>query len=77
KGASFLGRLLGNKKKESDDNVTDDAASEFSNLRPEGMEANVFSQPIDNIEFNPRHPPPPEYIRVRARDKKDKDFDHL
>ncbi|KAG9819126.1 WD40 repeat-like protein, partial [Aureobasidium melanogenum] len=45
KGASFLGRLLGNKKKESDDNVTDDAASEFSNLRPEGMEANVFSQP--------------------------------
>ncbi|KAG9540193.1 WD40 repeat-like protein, partial [Aureobasidium melanogenum] len=37
----------------------------------------VFSQPIDNIEFNPRHPPPPEYIRVRARDKKDKDFDHL
>lgn len=41
------------------------------------MEANVFSQPIDNIEFNPRHPPPPEYIRVRARDKKDKDFDRL
>ncbi|KAH0257701.1 WD40 repeat-like protein, partial [Aureobasidium melanogenum] len=77
KGASFLGRLLGNKKKESGDNVTDDAASEFSNLRPEGMEANVFSQPIDNIQFNPRHPPPPEYIRVRARDKKDKDFDHL
>ena len=41
------------------------------------MEANVFSQPVDNFEFNPRHPPPPEYIRVRARDKKDKDFDHL
>ncbi|THV75180.1 WD40 repeat-like protein [Aureobasidium pullulans] len=77
KGASFLGRLLGNKKKETDDNVIDDAASEYSNLRPEGMEANVFSQPVDNIEFNPRHPPPPEYIRVRARNKKDKDFDHL
>jgi WD40 repeat protein len=77
KGASFLGRLLGNKKKDTDDNVTDDAASDFSSLRPEGMEANVFSQPIDNFEFNPRHPPPPEYIRVRARDKKEKDFDHL
>ncbi|KEQ96068.1 hypothetical protein AUEXF2481DRAFT_659731 [Aureobasidium subglaciale EXF-2481] len=77
KGASFLGRLLGNKKKETDDNVIDDAASEYSSLRPEGMEANVFSQPVDNIEFNPRHPPPPEYIRVRARNKKDKDFDHL
>lgn len=77
KGASFLGRLLGNKKKETNDNVIDDAASEYSSLRPEGMEAHVFSQPVDNIEFNPRHPPPPEYIRVRARNKKDKDFDHL
>jgi WD40 repeat protein len=68
---------LGNKKKDPDDHVLDDAASEYSSLRPEGMEANVFSQPLDNIEFNPRHAPPPEYIRVRARHRKEKDFDHL
>ena len=41
------------------------------------MEVAVFAQPLDNFEFNPRHPPPPEYIRVRARHKKEKDFDRL
>ncbi|KAI9667526.1 MAG: hypothetical protein M1821_000342 [Bathelium mastoideum] len=73
---SILSRLRGNKKKEGLDQEND-VESEFGDSRPEGMDAELFSQPIDNIEFNPRHPQPPAYIKVRARNKKEKDFDRL
>lgn len=76
KGVSFLSRIIGNKKKDAPDDVPDDA-SIYSDLRPEGMEAQVFSQPVDNIGYNPRHPQPPAYIRVRTKNKKEKDFDRL
>jgi WD repeat-containing protein 44 len=38
------------------------------------MDADVFSQPIGYI---PKFPLPPKYIKVRARDKKEKDFDRI
>ncbi|KAL9079580.1 MAG: hypothetical protein Q9157_001577, partial [Trypethelium eluteriae] len=73
---SILSRLRGNKKKDGLDQ-DNDVESEFGDARPEGMDAQLFSQPIDNIEYNPRHPHPPAYIKVRARNKKEKDFDRL
>ena len=73
---SILSRLRGNKKRDGleQDNDVD---SDYGDLRPEGLDAELFSQPIDNIEYNPRHPQPPAYIKVRARNKKEKDFDRL
>lgn len=75
---SFLSRIIGGtKKKETDENVSDDVSDAFSDLRPEGMEAQVFSQPVNNIGYEPRHAQPPAYIRVRARYKKERDFDRV
>ncbi|KAK4963963.1 hypothetical protein LTR28_004220 [Elasticomyces elasticus] len=76
KGVSFLSRIIGNKKKDTAENVSD-AGSEQSDPRPEGTDAPIFSQPVDNIEYNPRHPQPPSYIKVRAKHKKERDFDRL
>ena len=73
---SILSRLRGNKKKEGPD-PDNDVESEHGDLRPEGLDAELFSQPIDNIEFNPKQPHPPAYIKVRTRNKKEKDFDRL
>ena len=75
KGVSFLNRIMGNKKKDHVD-IPDDR-SEYSDHRPEGAQAQVFAQPVDNIEYNPTHPQPPAYIKVRARNRKTKDFDRL
>lgn len=38
------------------------------------MDAELFSQPIG---FIPRFPPPPKYIKVRAQNRKEKDFDRV
>ena len=79
KAVSFLSRLMGGTKKkdasqeegmpEDEDTTSDD--------RPEGNDAEVFTQKVDNMGFNPRHPQPPAYIKVRAKHKKEKDFDRL
>jgi WD40 repeat protein len=37
------------------------------------MDAKLF----DGIEFNPRHPQPPPYIKVRSKFKKEKEFDRV
>ncbi|EKG09843.1 hypothetical protein MPH_13050 [Macrophomina phaseolina MS6] len=75
KGVSFLSRFIGNKKKQEDDSFPDDAASEY---RPEGMDAELFSQPIDNsIGYSPRHPQPPGYIKIRSKFKKEREFDRV
>lgn len=76
KGVSFLSRFIGNKRKATLDGAGDDE-SEAGDLRPEGMDAQLFSQPIDNIGFSPRHPQPPAYIKVRSRFKKEKEFNRL
>ena len=86
---SFLSRFIGTKKKDLhlhpfDRDVgadrtgsIDKDGSETSDLRPEGMDAHPFSQNVDNIEFNPRHPQPPTYIKVHAKHKKRKEFNRV
>ncbi|EEH49562.2 uncharacterized protein PADG_05641 [Paracoccidioides brasiliensis Pb18] len=73
KGVSFLGRIIGGKKKTSFPEWKDDD-SETGEIRATGMDAEVFAQPIGYI---PRCPPPPKYIKVRSHYKKDKIFDRL
>lgn len=41
------------------------------------MDAQLFSHPADNYSFNPRHPQPPGYIKVRSRYKKEKEFNRV
>lgn len=78
KGVSFLSRIIaGTKKKDSDDDASSGVSDALKDLRPEGMEAQVAYQPVDNISYHPRHVQPPAYIRVRERHKKEQDFDHV
>ena len=42
--------------------------------RPDGVDAETFSQPIG---YMPRFLEPPKYIKVKAQGKKEKDFDRL
>lgn len=76
KAVTFLGRLMGGKKKTNDEAIAEDEA-DTNEPRPEGTEAHVFSQPVDNMEFNPRHPQPPAYIKMRSKFKAKRDFDRL
>lgn len=73
KRVSFLSRFIGAKKKDILNETNDDEA-ETGDRRTEGMDAVVFSQPI---EFIPRFPAPPKYIKVRAHNKKEKDFNRV
>lgn len=74
KAVSFLSRLMGGaKKREQAESVADDESA-TSDGRPEGNNAEVFTQ---NLGFNPRHPQPPGYIKMGSRNKKQKEFDRL
>jgi WD40 repeat protein len=63
---------MGGKKREGSVDVADNA-SEFSEYRPTGMEAEVFSNPVG---FIPRFPAP-KYIKVKAQNRREKDFGHV
>ncbi|KAF2873761.1 WD40-repeat-containing domain protein [Massariosphaeria phaeospora] len=76
KGVSFLSRFIGNKKKGVLDGGGEDG-SDIGDTRPEGMDAQLFSHTVDNLGFNPKLPQPPAYIKVRAKFKKEKEFDSL
>jgi WD40 repeat protein len=76
KGVSFLSRFIGTKKKGLDGD-TDDNGSEVGDKRLEGMDAQLFSNPVDNLGFRPKHPQPPAYIKVRQKFKKEKEFDRV
>jgi WD40 repeat protein len=41
------------------------------------MDAPLFAQDIDNIEFSPKILQPPSYVKIRSRNKRDRDFDKL
>ncbi|KAF2806488.1 WD40 repeat-like protein [Mytilinidion resinicola] len=75
KGVSFLSRFIGNKKKGTLDGPGDDESE--TGERPEGMDAQLFSQPFDNLGYSPRYPQPPAYIKVRTKFKKEKEFNRL
>ncbi|KAF2088049.1 WD40 repeat-like protein, partial [Saccharata proteae CBS 121410] len=77
KGVSFLSRFIGNKKKAPVDDGNNEDESEAGEARPEGMEAELFSQPIDNIGFSPRHPQPPGYIKIRSKFKRQREYDRV
>ncbi|KAF2848169.1 WD40 repeat-like protein [Plenodomus tracheiphilus IPT5] len=74
KGVSFLSRFIGSNKKKSTVDGTSDNGSDAGDLRPEGMDAQLY---IDNVSFNPKIPHPPAYIKVRTKFKKDKEFDRV
>ncbi|KAI9827785.1 MAG: hypothetical protein M1832_004274 [Thelocarpon impressellum] len=76
KGVSFLSRFIGGKKKNVVEEREDDA-SEMGDDRIEGMDANVFSQPIQSYGYTPRHLLPPEYIKVRSHNKKEREFNRV
>lgn len=73
---SFLSRFIGTKKKPPVDG-TEDNGSEVEDHRPEGMDATLFAHNADNLGFRPKYPQPPAYIKVRAKFKKERDFNHL
>jgi WD40 repeat protein len=77
KAVTFLGRLIGAKKKSEDQAIAEEEEIENNEPRPEGTNAHAFTQPLDNVEFNPRHPQPPAYIKVRSKFKTRRDFDRL
>jgi len=77
KAVAFLSRLMGSaKRRDADEDVGDDEST-TSEGRPEGNDAEVFTHQVDNMGFNPRHPAPPAYIKVRAKFKKERDFDRM
>ncbi|KAI9850258.1 MAG: hypothetical protein M1838_005941, partial [Thelocarpon superellum] len=77
KGVSFFSRIIGTKKKTLPEFNRDDE-SELGDARTEGVNANVFSQPIQSsYGYTPRHPTPPEYIKVRAHNKKEREFNRV
>ncbi len=76
RGVSFLSRLSmrGSKKKDDD---FDDAGSELSDLRTDGTNARVFSTIVGAGGYIPRHKEPPRYIRTKAHNKKDREFNRM
>ncbi|KAK4553833.1 hypothetical protein LTR86_009008 [Recurvomyces mirabilis] len=78
KAVSFLSKLMGGAKKQGPaEAIAEEQALEEDEDRPEGTEAQVFAQPVDNVGFSPRHPQPPGYIKVRSKNKQKRDFDRL
>ncbi|EKD19605.1 WD repeat domain-containing protein [Drepanopeziza brunnea f. sp. 'multigermtubi' MB_m1] len=76
KGVSFLSRFsIGGKKKDSE--YLEDDESEQGDQRTEGMNAHVFSSSIGANGYIPQHKEPPRYIKVRANNKKDREFDRM
>lgn len=78
KGVSFLSRfsIIGGKKKGLGDDLDDDE-SELGDQRTEGMNAHVFSSSIGANGYIPQHKEPPRYIKVRAHNKKRKEFNRM
>jgi WD repeat-containing protein 44 len=61
-------------KKRDDATEIHDTVSEISDNRSAGIDAEVFSQPLGYI---PRFAAPPKYIKVKAVNRKTRDFDRL
>lgn len=79
RGVSFLSRLSfgGKKNKDQDANSDDGSESDPTDLRTEGMNAEVFSRSVEEAGasgFIPVHKEPPRYIKVRAKGKKEREF---
>lgn len=73
KGVSLFSRFIGNKKKDAPGPSHDEIASTSERV-PTDAEAEVFSRPIG---FVPQFPAPPRYIRVRANNRKQREFERV
>ena len=65
---------MGSTKKKSNPDGISDNGSEPDDPRHEGMNAQLY---VNNLSFSPKTPHPPAYIKVRARFKKEKEFDRV
>ncbi|KAL6709064.1 hypothetical protein ACN47E_001880 [Coniothyrium glycines] len=74
KGVSFLSRFIGSTKRKGGNDGASDAGFEVDDSRREGMDAHLY---VDNFSFSPQIPQPPAYIKVRAKFKKEKEFDRV
>ncbi|KAI5460884.1 WD40-repeat-containing domain protein [Mariannaea sp. PMI_226] len=77
KGSSFLSRLgMRSGWKKEDDML--DSDSELGDLRTDGINARALTSVIGaGGGYIPLHKEPPRYIRVKAHNKKDREFNHL
>ncbi|KAI0006389.1 WD40 repeat-like protein [Xylariaceae sp. FL0662B] len=76
KGGSFLSRFSMKGTRKRDSGIPDDE-SEISELRTEGANAIAFSSAVGAAGFIPHHKEPPSYIRVRAHNKKIREFNRV
>ncbi|KAI1085393.1 WD40 repeat-like protein [Whalleya microplaca] len=76
KGPSFLSRFSMKGVKKKDNGLLDDE-SEISELRTEGADAIAFSNAVGAAGYIPHHKEPPRYIRVRAHNKKVREFNRV
>ncbi|KFY93152.1 hypothetical protein V498_04535, partial [Pseudogymnoascus sp. VKM F-4517 (FW-2822)] len=79
KKVSFLSRFSIGKKKGMDaDADDDDDESEQGDLRTEGMNAQAYAGAARTASgFMPQHKEPPRYIKVRARYKREREFNRM
>ncbi|KAF2666674.1 WD40 repeat-like protein [Microthyrium microscopicum] len=84
KAVSFLTRFLNTNKKRtstfpnpSDRTSIDNDRSTLSSSRPDDMDSSMLKQDIDNIEFSPRVLQPTGYVKVRSKNKQEREFDKL
>ncbi|KAK5079060.1 hypothetical protein LTR64_002519 [Lithohypha guttulata] len=75
KKKGFLSRILGNKNREEQPDPPDNVSELMDNREP-GNHAEVFSQPV-GLGYQPNYPAPQRYIRVKAQNRKRRDFDRL
>lgn len=77
KGVSFLSRLsFGGKKNKDQDEISESEQDDPTDLRTEGMNAEVFSRSVEGAGggYIPVHKEPPRYIKVHAKGKKEREF---
>lgn len=67
--------MIGGKRR--DDDTFDDGSEISSDARTEGANAVAFAFPADGGGYIPHHKEPPRFIRVRAHDKKIKEFNRV
>lgn len=71
-----MSRILGSSKSKEEQYEATDNVSELMDNREAGTYAEVFSQPI-GLGYQPSYPAPKRYIRVKAQNRKKRDFDRL
>ena len=76
KGVAFFARIIGNKKREEQDASVLDTA-ELGEERPEGADIELFYQSFDNMGYAPKHRPPPPYVKMRSKYKREREFNRV